>query len=77
MGATRNEVRQATDQGHAGAQYKLGQMNEHRVGCEVNLTEAFKWYHRAALQEHPDAREDLFVLCRAHPEMSLPISELI
>ncbi|WP_425962186.1 tetratricopeptide repeat protein [Rhizobium nepotum] len=40
--------REAADQDHAGAQYRLAQLNEHGVGCEINLTEAFKWYRRAA-----------------------------
>lgn len=68
---------QAANQDHAGAQYRLAQMKEHGVGCEINLTEAFKWYRRAALQDYPDAREDLLDLCRAHPDLPLPVSELL
>jgi TPR repeat protein len=67
----------AADQNHAGAQYRLAQMKEFGVGCEIDLTEAFKWYRRAALQDYPDAREDLFALCRAHPDLQLPVSELL
>lgn len=68
---------EAAEQDHAGAQYRLAQLNEHGVGCEINLTEAFKWYRRAALQDYPDAREDLLGLCRAHPDLPLPLSELL
>lgn len=41
--------------GHALAQYQMGLMLEQGQGTEANLTEAFKWYQKAADQGVADA----------------------
>jgi hypothetical protein len=41
-------IRLATDQGHAGAMYVLGNMNYNGNGVPRNLVEAYRWYELAA-----------------------------
>ena len=46
---------EAAEQGHARAQFKLAQLNESGRGCEIDETEASRWYKEAAEQELPEA----------------------
>ena len=47
----------AAEQGHAKAQFKLGQMYKNGKGVERNETTAFKWFLKAADQKDPDAEK--------------------
>ena len=51
--------RVAAEQGHADAQYSLGQMYFHGVEVRRNDEEAVKWFHLAAEQEHGRALDRL------------------
>ncbi len=46
-------------QGHAGAQYNLGNMYDYEQGVPKNYAEAFKWYSKAAKQGHAYAQKRL------------------
>ena len=48
--------RNAAEQGHADAQYKLGVCYNTGDGIAQNKTEAVKWYRKAAEQGHADAQ---------------------
>ena len=41
------------DEGHAGAQYNVGVMYDKDNGVPQDYSEAVKWYHMAAEQNHP------------------------
>ena len=45
--------------GHAFAQYEIGLMYLHGHGVANSLTEAKKWFRKAALQGHPGAKTEL------------------
>jgi len=49
----------SASQGYVDAQYNLGQLYEVGLGVEKNLTEAKKWYQKAANQGHSSAYERL------------------
>lgn len=49
----------SASQGYVDAQYNLGQLYEVGLGIEKNLTEAKKWYQKAANQGHNSAYERL------------------
>ena len=51
--------RRAADQAHAGAQGNLGQAYETGEGVSKDLTEARRWYQKAADQGDEDAKEAL------------------
>lgn len=51
--------RKAAEQGHAEAQYKLGQMHSVGRGARLSQIEAAKWYRAAADQGHNWARHSL------------------
>jgi len=51
--------RKAADQGHAGAQYALGQMSEKGLGRPPDLAEATLWYTRSARQGYSQAQLSL------------------
>lgn len=48
--------------GHMQAQYKLGLMLNNGIGTRRELSEAFKWFQRAARQNHPDSQLKLALL---------------
>ena len=48
--------RKAAEQGHADAQYRLGECYDEGRGVERDLTEAAGWYRKAAEQGHADAQ---------------------
>ena len=48
--------------GNASAQYNLGVMYEQGIGTPEDLSEAAKWYRRAAEQGDPEAQSNLGVL---------------
>lgn len=50
---------EAAEQGHARAQFKLAQLYESGRGCEIDETEALRWYKEAAKQELPEAEENM------------------
>lgn len=58
----RNEFFQSALQGHAGAQYYLGEIYEGGVGVAIDHATAFKWYRSAAQQEHAPAQRRLAYL---------------
>lgn len=51
--------RKAAEQGHADAQYQLGECYRYGWGVKENKGLAAKWYGRAAEQEHADAQYQL------------------
>jgi hypothetical protein len=55
-------LRPWAEKGHAEAQYRLGNLYEHGRGVEPSLSEAKKWYGRAAGQGHVVARRRLEAL---------------
>ena len=57
--------RKAADQGHAGAQFRLGDVYLHGPLQDYTTAMAWYWYHRAAVQGHVDAQFELGDLCRA------------
>ena len=52
-------AREAAEQGDSNAQYGLAQMYEEGRGVPKDLTEAIKWYRKAAEQLHSYARRAL------------------
>lgn len=54
--------RKAADQGHPGAQFRLGGVYQH--GADRDPLAAIAWYHQAAVQGHIDAQLELGDLCR-------------
>ena len=61
--AFEQELRQAAEQGDAGAQYQLARCYREGLGVEMdmkqNLREAAKWYRKAAGQGHAQAQQEL------------------
>ncbi|KAG2381551.1 hypothetical protein C9374_005935 [Naegleria lovaniensis] len=55
----RNYLERAAHQGHAQAQYLLGDMYQHGREMERNLSTARHWYERAAQQGHDQAQNNL------------------
>ena len=49
--------RKAADQGHAVAQYGLGNMYKEGRGVPKNIAKALSWFRKAAAQGLPDAAE--------------------
>lgn len=49
----------AANQGHAQAQWNLGNLYANGMGVEPDLREAVEWYTKAALQGHAQAQNDL------------------
>jgi TPR repeat protein len=60
--AARNEFKLAAVDGHAEAQYYLGEIYEGGVGVPIDYRQAFNWYWRAARQEHAGAQARLALL---------------
>ena len=53
----------AAEQGHAGAQYMLGECYYTQMGgVSKNFSEAFKWYTLAAMQGHAEAQASLGIM---------------
>lgn len=55
----RLEFFQSAMEGHAGAQFYLGEIYEGGVGVKLNYPTALDWYHQAARKEHPQAQARL------------------
>lgn len=58
----RTEFFQSAIQGHAGAQYYLGEIYEGGVAVAIDFSNAFKWYRAAAQQNHAPAQRRLAYL---------------
>lgn len=58
----RIELKLAAVDGHAEAQYYLGEIYEGGVGTPMDYIQAFEWYSQAAKQEHAGAQDRLAVL---------------
>lgn len=58
------EFREAADQGHAAAQYFLGQMYRRGRGVERDRAAAVRWYRKAADQGHARAQFRLGLMYR-------------
>lgn len=55
----RNEFRLAAVDGHAEAQYYLGEIYEGGIGVPIDYKQAYNWYGQAAKQEHAGAQARL------------------
>ena len=55
----RNEFRLAAVDGHAEAQYFLGEIYEGGIGVPIDYKQAYNWYGQAAKQEHAGAQARL------------------
>ena len=51
--------RSAADQGHAGAQYRLGLCYANGKGVSKDVAEAKRWYQKAADRGHKGAKKAL------------------
>ena len=49
----------AAEQGHVGAQSKLGFIYQHGQGVDVDYKKAIEWYEKAAKQGQPEAQFNL------------------
>jgi TPR repeat protein len=54
-----NEYGPLAEQGNAEAQHHIGKMYEEGLGTSKDLSEAAKWFHKAANQRYPDAQYSL------------------
>ena len=54
----------AAEQGHAGAQFNLGQCYENGSGIEKDQTKAVFWYKKASEQGHQNAKRKLNILTK-------------
>ena len=69
--------RKAANQGHAGAQFKLGGMHREGEGVSKDYAEALKWYHKAADQGDAGAQFSLGVMYREGEGVSKDYAEAL
>ena len=55
----------AAEEGHAGAQFAMGERYTHAKGVEQDYREAVKWYRKSAEQEFASAQEALGIMYQA------------